>query len=207
MFTSIVWKLEMEYWVSHCGNDAYLYLLFQRRFGKLTIYLTVISILTSVAINSLKEEEVHNGGLTAFFDRAILDNKEMTDYRSWYHVGMVFIITSFTIRAIQTTRKDARESYRMQHEEASRNVDHEWLKARTLHIKGIPAEDRTGNGLKNVLDDFLRDKDGKVVAIQIVPPFSKIFDIETKIKDLKYLQMLTSTSDQHFFCCVPSKYM
>jgi hypothetical protein len=28
MFTGIVWKLEMEYWVSHCGNDAYLYLLF-----------------------------------------------------------------------------------------------------------------------------------------------------------------------------------
>ena len=30
MFSSIVYKLEMEYWVLHCGSDGYLYLLFQR---------------------------------------------------------------------------------------------------------------------------------------------------------------------------------
>lgn len=28
MFLSIVYKLEMEYWVLHCGTDGYLYLLF-----------------------------------------------------------------------------------------------------------------------------------------------------------------------------------
>lgn len=28
MFISIVYKLEMEYWVLHCGTDGYLYLLF-----------------------------------------------------------------------------------------------------------------------------------------------------------------------------------
>ena len=103
--------------------------------------------------------------MTAFFDRAILDNKEMTDYRSWYHVLMVFIITSLTIRAIQTTRNEAVDSYHMQHKQLSRNVDHDWLKARTLHIKGIPTEDRTGNGLKTILDNFLKDKDGRVVAL------------------------------------------
>lgn len=69
----------------------------------------------------------------------------------------------------------------------SRNVDYDWLKARTLHIKGIPMEDRTGNGLKTILDNFLKDKDGRVVAMQLVPPFSKIFSIETKIKDMRYL--------------------
>ena len=47
----------------------------------------------------------------------------------------------------------------------SRNLDHDWLKARTLHIKGIPPEDRTGNGLKTVLDNFLKNRDGKVVAM------------------------------------------
>ena len=111
MFTGIVWKLEMEYWVSHCGNDAYLYLAFQRKFGKLALLLTFISIVTSIGINSLKQEEVEKGGLAAFFDRAILDNKEMTDYRSWYHVIMVFIITSMTIRVISRTRNEAKDSY------------------------------------------------------------------------------------------------
>ena len=145
--------------------------------------------------------------MSAFFDRAILNNKEMTDYRGTYHVIMVFAITTLSIRAVQQTRDIARASYRVQHEQLSRNVDHDWLKARTLHIKGLPQEDRDGNGLKQILDNFLADKDGKVVAIQIVPPFSAIFNIETKIKDLKYLQMLTSSADQKFFLCVPSKYM
>jgi len=38
--------------------------------------------------------------------------------------------------------------------------DAEWLKARTIHIKGIPAEDRTGNGLRQVLESFLEKKGG-----------------------------------------------
>lgn len=28
MFKNLVSKLEMEYWVAHCGNDGYHYLLF-----------------------------------------------------------------------------------------------------------------------------------------------------------------------------------
>jgi hypothetical protein len=50
--------------------------------------------------------------------------------------------------------------------------DAEWLKARTIHIKGIPAEDRTGNGLRQVLESFLEKNGGMVVAVAIVPPFS-----------------------------------
>jgi len=45
------------------------------------------------------------------------------------------------------------------------NKDHEWLKARTVHIKGIPAEDRTGNGLVQVLESFLKEKGGMVIAV------------------------------------------
>jgi hypothetical protein len=37
MFSSLVRKFEFEYWVTHCGTDGYLYLLFQRMFLKLTI--------------------------------------------------------------------------------------------------------------------------------------------------------------------------
>jgi len=44
---------------------------------------------------------------------------------------------------------------------------HEWLKARTLHIKGIPVEDRAGNGLKLVLERFLKENvgGGKILAV------------------------------------------
>jgi len=37
----------------------------------------------------------------------------------------------------------------------SKNFDHEYLKERTLHIKGIPADDRGGSMLMNVLEKAL----------------------------------------------------
>lgn len=42
----------------------------------------------------------------------------------------------------------------------SKNRDHEWLKARTLHIKGIPPEDRSGNHLKTVLERAVSQTEG-----------------------------------------------
>ena len=93
----------------------------------------------------------------------------------------------------------------LSHTQLSKDIDSDWLKARTLHIKGIPREDRTGNGLKMVLDKHLEQTGGKVLAIQIVPPFSKMFQIESKIRDLKYFRMLIDSgeADNSFFCCVP----
>ena len=32
-------------------------------------------------------------------------------------------------------------------------------------------------------------------------------EIEAKSRDLKYVQMMTMSSEQPFFCCVPSKYL
>ena len=45
------------------------------------------------------------------------------------------------------------------------------------------------------------------MAVQIVPPFHEIFEIETKTRDLRYIQMTVTSADQPFFCCVPSKYL
>jgi len=45
------------------------------------------------------------------------------------------------------------------------------------------------------------------MTIQIVPPFHKMVEIEAKTRDLKYIQMMTSSSEHPFFCCVPSKYL
>ena len=44
----------------------------------------------------------------------------------------------------------------MYYSEMSKKRDHEWLKARTLHVKGIPEEDRAGNGLKTLIEKFLK---------------------------------------------------
>jgi hypothetical protein len=34
----------MEYWVTHCGIDGYVYLLLQRRFLRMTIYLATLTL-------------------------------------------------------------------------------------------------------------------------------------------------------------------
>ena len=51
MFLSIVYKLEMEYWVLHCGTDGYLYLLFQRQMLKLSLILSAFMFLFSFVMN------------------------------------------------------------------------------------------------------------------------------------------------------------
>lgn len=43
--------------------------------------------------------------------------------------------------------------------------DSEWLKACTLHIRGIPWEDRAGIGLRSKLSNYLDDKGGRVLGI------------------------------------------
>ena len=48
----------MEYWVTHCGLDSYLYLLLQRRFIEMTAYLfavTLVFSLTSNLVNSVED--------------------------------------------------------------------------------------------------------------------------------------------------------
>ena len=82
------------------------------------------------------------------------------------------------------------------------------MKARTLHISGIPVEDRTGIGLVGYLENLLSESSigGKVLAIQIVPPFADIFNIEVKIRDLKDLNMLMINEDSQSFFCITNKY-
>ena len=48
MFLPLVNELKMDYWCTHTGVDGYLYLLFQRRFLKLTIYMSSISIIAQI---------------------------------------------------------------------------------------------------------------------------------------------------------------
>lgn len=117
MFSAVVSTLDMEYWVTHCGNDGYLYLLFQRRFLRLTIYLSVISVLSSIIMNLVlvPDDDVDQSVMSNWFDRTALENKRISSYRGWFHVVMMFLNTCLTIRAIQKTRRDARQSYQMLH--------------------------------------------------------------------------------------------
>lgn len=85
----------------------------------------------------------------------------------------------------------------------SKNKDHEWLKARTVHVKGLSPDDRSGNYLKHVLERVIGPHGGEVLAVHLVPDFVNQLELEGKILDLKDLQMLISASDNSYNCCVP----
>jgi hypothetical protein len=85
----------MDYWVTHTGTDGYVYLLFQRRFLKLTLYLAVISLCVSIPINVTSSSDVDD-----WFERTTLNNKELTKWKSWSHVVLILIFTLLTIRAV-----------------------------------------------------------------------------------------------------------
>ena len=162
MFLSIVYKLEMEYWVLHCGVDGYLYLLFQRQMLKLAVYLSVVMFLFSSIMNLDAEDHPRSkkadsgSERLSFIEKTTLSNRELSNNRSWFHVLMVAVITFLTISVVMRTRKLAIKAYKMQNSWHTKSKDAEGLKFHTIHIKGIPAEDRTGNGLRILLDRFLQ---------------------------------------------------
>ena len=104
MFFSIVYKLEMQYWMLHCGTDGYLYLLFQRQMLKLSAYLSVIMFIFSFVMNiddkDKKEVYSSSGTKLSFMDKATLSNRELTNNRSWFHVLMVAIITFLAVTIV-----------------------------------------------------------------------------------------------------------
>lgn len=87
----------MDYWVTHCGTEGYLYLLFQRRLVKLMVYFSVISLCVSIPVNlssSSSSEEVGD-----WFERTTLNNKELhSNFKGWVHVTLVLVFTLLTIR-------------------------------------------------------------------------------------------------------------
>jgi hypothetical protein len=46
------------------------------------------------------------------------------------------------------------------------------LKARTIHVKGLAHDDRTGNQLKTLLERVVAPAAGEVLAVHLVPDFA-----------------------------------
>jgi hypothetical protein len=56
-FKNMLSKFSREYWSSQCGQDAYLYLLFQRRLMRLAIILALSSMIVSLSVNLFISED------------------------------------------------------------------------------------------------------------------------------------------------------
>lgn len=104
MLRSLAFKLDIQYWVTHCGTDGYLYLLLQRNMLILACQLTVISFFMSITMNLVLKKNDEDSASTQqsdivseWLDVTFLENKQLTNYRPWFHVVMVFILTGLTV--------------------------------------------------------------------------------------------------------------
>lgn len=194
MFFPLLEKLDMEYWCTHCGVDGYLYLLFQRRFLKLTYYMTGISIFAQFLLFFIEKDYKFSIFGKGNFDlddqdsvtqtkelikNGLFNHIELSTQKAWLSIFIIFMFTLLTIRIVQKTRRDAKVALESFYQDMSRYKDHECLKARTMHIKGVLPHDRTGDGVQNYLNKILKQKSygsenpGKVTSCLIVPDFTK----------------------------------
>lgn len=81
---------------------------------------------------------------------------ELSDQKAWVSIAITLIFTILTIRMVQKTRRDALVALESFYQSMSKYKDHECLKARTLHIKGVLSHDRSGDGILSYLNKILK---------------------------------------------------
>jgi hypothetical protein len=89
-------------------------------------------------------------------------------------------------------RDEARDLYKENTKEKCRVKDFEWLKARTLHVRGLLSKDRRGDLLRNELNMMLESVHGKVLDVLVTPDFQTMFDLETEKKELEDLHHMVN---------------
>ena len=144
--------------------------------------------LSKVDLTNWKKKGISKG--LELFNRIIKKKEEddiLSETKAWVSIFVIFLFTSLTIRTVQKTRRDAKVALETFYQDMSKYKDHECLKARTVHIKGILPQDRTGDGIVNHLNKILKKKSfanlvpGKVVSCLVISDFTRLLDLEGKI--------------------------
>lgn len=132
-----------------------------------------------ININKAGEHLQNNINLVhSLFSHADTD-ASLSTYRAWISIFIICTFSFLTIRIVQKTRRDGRIALESYHQDMSHYRDHECLKTRTLHIKGVLPDDRTGNGVEAYLNKILMQKSyspstaGCVRSVLIIPDFTK----------------------------------
>lgn len=110
---------------------------------------------------------------------------------SWIQVGMCIFITAAVLRTIFNLKslytKYSRSGY-IKH-------DHEWLKSRTIHVRGLLKNDINGVLLEKLLNEHLDDTDSKILGIIVVPDYKKLTELEEQRKEYEDLSQLLGVKE------------
>lgn len=174
-YIKIMTAFNTEYLTLNWGIDAYIYMLFQRKMMKLMLFYAVLSLLFAIPINVVSST---NG--EEWFERMTLNNKELDTLSWWVHGILMIIFTIATIYTFYELKLEARKVYAEVQLKRSRTKNFEWLKTRTVHVRGLAPNDRKGEALIKKLNKELELIGGKVLTIINIPDFSSILELENK---------------------------
>ena len=186
-FSRTLRQFNRDYWSLHVGLDGFLYLLFQRALLKLMLVFALVSLLVSMPINYIETDDSSHA-LSNWFERTTLNNKPLTSLSSWIHVGLVGFYTMITLLTILSVRQEAKGIFVRVQIQKSKKHDHEWLKAHTLHVRGLLPQDKRGEHLKTMLNEVLGPFSGRVVDLINIPNFEELLELEGTKQDLEDLR-------------------
>lgn len=115
-----------------------------------------------------------------WFEKMTLNNKELTLLSCWVHTILMVIFSGAIIYTFYQMKLEARTMYIRMQLERSKVKDYEWLKTRTVHVRGLAPNDRKGEVLVRKINNELETIGGKVLAIINIPDFNKILELENK---------------------------
>lgn len=164
------------------------------------LFYAGLSIVFAIPINIVTSSSGEE-----WFEKMTLNNKELTPFSAWVHAILVIIFTIATIYTFYFLKEEARSIYAEMQLERSKTKDFEWLKTRTVHVRGIAPHDRKGTTLIKKLNRELKFINGRVLAIINIPDFEKFFNLELEKLDLDDLIMQPENKEPALKKCFVAK--
>ena len=131
------------YITKSCGNESFIYLLFQRNMINLIFYMTLVSATESLALTIYYTIYDNQSNWEKIIYNFFLNNKDLdTNFSVVLHILTCVIFTLLHYRFVNILKNESKILYFERYLKNSKNKDCEWLSARTLHISGIKPNER-----------------------------------------------------------------
>jgi hypothetical protein len=155
------------------------------------VIIALTSLVFSFSINLFVATDQSD-----WFEKSSLGNTLLTPITVWVHVGLLTFFSVATFYYVFEIREEAKAMYKEHQMKLCKNKDYEWLRARTLHVRGVHPKDRGGFRLKGELNRIIKPSGGQVLSVSVIPDYQTLLLLEEEKKDLKDLDYLYSANDK-----------
>ena len=184
-YIPLITNLDTKYWISNVGIDGYTYLFYQRELMRALVIFGLVACIIWIPITIWNGKievvpnpnhssiEVHNETL-----------RERQELRSIIDCILVYFFSLYTAYVMFHMKKHVRKILlEFKQDPENEQNKYEFLKSRSVHVRGLFPEDRKGIILVSEINSFLdMSSGGRIVSTLIIPDFLKIVDLENNRK-------------------------